>query len=118
MEASKVDMFELLCKLEERVAALEKELHTLKNGKCNESSKSRQQLVKNIPLDDYETYIEKMNDYDIPNSSNDNFYFYFGIIVIIIILIFGVIAFGINMILTMNDEQFFSTDSSKESDSD
>ena len=60
MEASKVDMFELLCKLEERVAALEKELHTLKNGKCNESSKSRQQLVKNIPLDDYETYIEKM----------------------------------------------------------
>jgi hypothetical protein len=61
MEASKVDMFELLCKLEERVAALEKELHTLKNGKCNESSKSRQQLVKNIPLDDYETYIEKMN---------------------------------------------------------
>ena len=35
MEASKVDMFELLCKLEERVAALEKELHTLKNGKCN-----------------------------------------------------------------------------------
>lgn len=61
MEASKVDVFELLCKLEERVAALEKELHTLKNGKCNESSKSRQQLVKNIPLDDYETYIEKMN---------------------------------------------------------
>jgi hypothetical protein len=61
MEASTVDMFELLCKLEERVAALEKELHTLKNGKCNESSKSRQQLVKNIPLDDYETYIEKLN---------------------------------------------------------
>lgn len=61
MEASKVDVVELLCKLEERVAALEKELHTLKNGKCNESSKSRQQLVKNIPLDDYETYIEKMN---------------------------------------------------------
>jgi hypothetical protein len=61
MEASKVDMFELLCKLEERVVALEKELHILKNGKCNESSKSRQQLVKNIPLDDYETYIEKLN---------------------------------------------------------
>ena len=61
MEASKVDMFELLCKLEERVVALEKELHILKNGKCIESSKSRQQLVKNIPLDDYETYIEKLN---------------------------------------------------------
>ena len=61
MEASKVDMFDLLCKLEERVAALEKELHIIKNGKCNESSKSRQQLVKNIPLDDYETYIEKLN---------------------------------------------------------
>ena len=35
MEASKVDMFELLCKLEERVAALEKELHILKNGKSH-----------------------------------------------------------------------------------
>ena len=61
MEASKVDMFELLCKLEQRIIALEKELHTLKNGKCNENSKSRQQIVKNIPLDDYETYIEKLN---------------------------------------------------------
>jgi hypothetical protein len=61
MEESKVDMFELLCKLEERIGVLEKELYTLKNGKCSESSKSRQQLVKNIPLDDYETYIEKIN---------------------------------------------------------
>jgi hypothetical protein len=61
MESSKADMFELLCKLEERIVVLEKELHILKNGKCNESSKSRQQVVKNIPLDDYETYIEKLN---------------------------------------------------------
>ena len=61
MEASKVDMYELLCKLEERVVALEKELHMLKNSKSNESSKSRHQLIKNIPLDDYETYIEKLN---------------------------------------------------------
>jgi threonyl-tRNA synthetase len=61
MEASDGDMYELLCKLEERVAALEKELRILKSGKCNEGSKSRQQLIKNIPLDDYETYIEKLN---------------------------------------------------------
>ena len=32
MEASDGDMYELLCKLEERVAALEKELHSLKNS--------------------------------------------------------------------------------------
>jgi hypothetical protein len=61
METSKVDIFELFCKLEQRVNALEKELHSLKNGKCNENSKSRQQIVKNNPLDDYETYIEKLN---------------------------------------------------------
>jgi hypothetical protein len=61
MEASDGDMYELLCKLEERVAALEKELRILKSGKSNEGSKSRQQLIKNIPVDDYETYIEKLN---------------------------------------------------------
>jgi len=61
METSHGDMYELLCKLQERVTALEKELHMLKNSKCNESSKSRQQLIKNIPVDDYETYIEKIN---------------------------------------------------------
>jgi hypothetical protein len=61
METSKVDMYELLSKLEERVVALETELHVLKNNKGNEGSKSRQQLIKNIPLDDYETYIEKLN---------------------------------------------------------
>ena len=61
METSDGGMYDLLCKLEERVAALEKELRILKSGKCNEGSKSRQQLIKNIPVDDYETYIEKMN---------------------------------------------------------
>jgi len=61
MESSKGDMYDLLCKLEERIVALEKELHLLKNGKSNEGTKSRQQIIKNIPLDDYETYIEKLN---------------------------------------------------------
>lgn len=60
METSKGDMmYDLVQRLEQRIIALEKEVQMLKNGKCPENTKSRQ-LPKMIPLDDYETFIEKL----------------------------------------------------------
>jgi len=60
METSKGDMmYDLVQRLEQRIDALEKEVRTLKTGKCSENTKVKH-LPKIVPLDDYETFIEKL----------------------------------------------------------